>query len=429
MIDAVNATASSAGQASDKPTSTTSLGLDKTKLKNEMSVLRQKHTECVAAVKEDSKNLLIEIESSYGDLDDPLCSDLVAEIRQSTREAELELTGDFKLKMDEMTLLIDDVNCTGTCKAATATVRKAVSEMKKKTVKKFNVLKGRTKKHLYVVSKRQSPAKPKSEEALTVPSCPQAGIVAALEETNVGESLFETKSGIRACRLRLADDMDPAAMMRSNAIVKRNIKMTKASLKTTGFDWAQSSFAPQDPKTKKLLLSLRKLIDTQALTKHILPDEPWACKIHTPDVCELGTSHYRFGATHYASVEARLYLEGKETVMGIKFDAVEGSTWNDKRRTLACYTIDNLKELITKADGFVVKAEADTVVIYPSGHIIISTSSVGATYIRWAVSSEQTDSNRVVCILDSLVKEFAEIRMPASGYSQFLEFLRSNVVG
>ena len=123
-----------------------------------------------------------------------------------------------------------------------------------------------------------------------------------------------------------------------------------------------------------------------------------------------------------------MYLEGCETLVGIKIESVEGLTWAEKRRALSCMTVDGWTQLVTNTSGFCSKPTTGSLVLIPSGFIITSASRGGA-YMRWCVSSDQADSSRTASTLESLIKEFPEIRQPQTGYAQYLDWLKANIVG
>ena len=67
-------------------------GLEKTKLRNEMRTLKQKHADILLEVAEDSEKLMASLRDAYGeDLDLPECKDLVRDVAASRASAENEL--------------------------------------------------------------------------------------------------------------------------------------------------------------------------------------------------------------------------------------------------------------------------------------------------------------------------------------------------
>ena len=260
-----------------------------------------------------------------------------------------------------------------------------------------------------------------------MPANPICAVVEAVNPYNCSNSVFEAKAGIRLAEVALCGK-EPAEELRANVLVKRITKTAKEAIKTSGMDWAQGNFGAKDPKLKKISTILKRNIDALCLTRFIVPDEPWGHKVITPEIAALSPSHLRFGATHFGGIEARLYLEGGETLVGFKIESVPGTTWADKRRALSCMTVDGWTELLISTTGFCSKPTAGSLVLIPSGFIITSASR-GGVYMRWCVSSDQADSLRTASTLETLIKEFPEIRQPQTGYAQYLDWLKANIVG
>ena len=427
VVELEQATAADAGDGGK----TVSLGLEKTKLKNAYSTMVQRRDDCVAEVTKEGDALLEELKASYGELDNELCVELVADVRAATAVAKDELESSFRAQMVALKDEMDIVASHGDCKTSLKKLQALNATLRTGKVNKFGILKGKTKKHLRGrTMKLKLERKGQDVVAAAVhnsPSNPMVAVMNNLTERGVTTSIFEAKAGISIAKVPVAVDL--ADQLAANAFVKKLVKSAKGRIVSSGFDWASSPMPPKDMKTTKIRTMLRKTLDANLLTKHVLPDEPWALPIFTPDFVAVAKGYFRFGANHFGGSEARVYLEGGETIVGIKYEAVAGENWSEKRRTLCCLTVDALQELAGSTSGFVLKANKEDVVLIPSGVVTLCSSEEGAVYSRWPVSGDQGDTLRAVMVIETLTREFPEIRMQSTGYTQLLEYLKDHVVG
>ena len=91
-------------------------------------------------------------------------------------------------------------------------------------------------------------------------------------------------------------------------------------------------------------------------------------------------------------------------------------------------TVDALKDLVISSKGFAcqIDLEEDVVYMIPSGFLIIATSK-GCASLRWGVSSDDADTNRVKMMLDECIGAFAEFRSATSSFAKFSEFLGQSI--
>jgi hypothetical protein len=290
-------------------------------------------------------------------------------------------------------------------------------------------LKGKLNKHISnAIRLRQRQATVPADNVEATP-CPFWSALRALEAVNVSMSIFEAKAGVRACTVPVTTDV--CESLRSNMIIKQNIKKVKKFAMQTGNPWLTSACAPGELKGKALWKLLQKSLDMNCCTRHILPDEPWSTKLLAVEICnvdESTTRNVRVTGTHYACIEARVYLEsdGYDTIAAIPFLKVPGNTWKEKRRNLSVLTGEGMTILIREAGGFIMKPQKNDVVLLPSGFVMMSASRT-CVYARWVVSGDQEDARRVSSMLESLITEFTEIRNPASGHVAFLDYLKTNL--
>jgi hypothetical protein len=74
--------------------------------------------------------------------------------------------------------------------------------------------------------------------------------------------------------------------------------------------------------------------------------------------------------------------------------------------------------------GFALEHDSTKLAVLPTGfiYIIVSQASVG---LRWSLSSDESDTNRVKLGLTNLIHSFPEMGNASTGCKQFLDWLSS----
>ena len=75
--------------------------------------------------------------------------------------------------------------------------------------------------------------------------------------------------------------------------------------------------------------------------------------------------------------------------------------------------------------GFMVSLKEDDgkVLLIPSGHIVVF-AALGATHgVRWSVSADDSDTERVRMSMESITNAFSELAQPRNPHAKWLEFL------
>ena len=407
-----------------------SLGLEKTKLRGLLNTSVQEHTDLLAAVKKDANSIvaLVQADSDGEDATEE-STELIEDLRSAEQKAvtmlETVVLGKFKLAEKKLT----ELQSVGQTKELVAEIKAIVANMKKGEVKQFAQMKTKTKKYLANVARSSSTRKLGPVTAAVPTENPFYTNLRDIDFVNVATSVYEAKAGVRAASL--TDTNDIADVLTRNKLVKGHTKKCKLTSKHTGQNWITSACDPGTPACKALMKTISKSLDKVFTTAHILPDEPWAKKVQGLEIVYINDtiSHeVRVTSTHFASVEARVYLDGEtdDVIMGFPFEKVEGASWKEKRKSLKLLGVDDLKQLVTSTGGFVVRPKKDSVVVIPSGFLMAS-ASAECTYLRWAISSDMDDTRRVVFMLETLVAEFPEIRSASTGYSQLLEHLKDGM--
>jgi hypothetical protein len=163
-----------------------------------------------------------------------------------------------------------------------------------------------------------------------------------------------------------------------------------------------------------------------AQTKLILPDEPWAKDIYGYDVHVTHKDFLSVMSTNNLVIEARVCIEGSTILAGLPFGSVPGSTMADKRTHILQCPYDSLVAAITSKSGFIYKMTVDNhLLVMPSGYMVIEVSQ-GARVLRWGMSGDERDTNRVKSMIQSQCDSFPEYNNASCALGQFNSWLDSN---
>ena len=94
-----------------------------------------------------------------------------------------------------------------------------------------------------------------------------------------------------------------------------------------------------------------------------------------------------------------------------------------KRATLQGASADQMAAWIAAGQGFAVKLVPGKLLLIPSGFIIGMCASKDYEGLRWAVSSDEQDSDRVKRSLTVLLEAFPELQHPSKGKLQLRNYL------
>ena len=248
---------------------------------------------------------------------------------------------------------------------------------------------------------------------------------------NVCESIYEAKAGIRAASLRFQPgEEDIVDKLNGNAYVKKLTKDLLKHVQSTGAFSAVIHFKDA-AKYKRVDKLLRKALECHARTVTMLLQQPWATKIFAPEIFHTSNRDVNVFTTNNGMFEGRIYVEGSEDIVAIHYDDLPGDTFRQKRHSVTALTIDQLGVVVREKKGFAMRcsAEANRLVIIPSGRIVVNASS-GATYcFRWGIYCDDSDLARVHMMLHKTLESFPEYRNASFPALPFLEFLESRVLG
>ena len=131
--------------------------------------------------------------------------------------------------------------------------------------------------------------------------------------------------------------------------------------------------------------------------------------------------------TNSATVEARLYLKGSESIVGVPYESEPGENFRAKRVALGQMPVDDVQTLVNEQGGFSVLMnvqDTGSLFVIPSGFITI-TAIHGAEYLRWGIESDEVDRCRVQVICANILESFQEYRNSNQPVQEFNEFLGS----
>ena len=120
-------------------------------------------------------------------------------------------------------------------------------------------------------------------------------------------------------------------------------------------------------------------------------------------------------------MEARMLLDGSMHVCGVKPDHVPGQNLSGKRQWILDASQEDITAIAKK--GWCHELLPGNVLAIPSGFWVITTALNAGYGLRWSVSSDANDTNRVSSMLSGALASFPELSGDNLGWVQFLRFL------
>ena len=251
-------------------------------------------------------------------------------------------------------------------------------------------------------------------------------LVQEVGDMRVG-SLFEAKSGHSPCLLATT------AMVRGKEFdlidnISKSLPV-KGAFKTLDQYLKQANWGVQEiednAKGKRVLGAVRKAFDPMVFsTLPVNVNSDWGKAVFRPTFMGLKKYFINVNYTPFGCMEARLAVDGSETIIGFMPDDVPplGDNWKEKREWLQRANIQDIKNMLT-TKGWVARHDEKHLLVLPSGYLCV-TISEGCKLIRWSLSSDARDTARVTQALGLLIQHFAELRTPSSGYLGFQRYLQ-----
>jgi len=417
------------------------LGLQKTKLLNTISTSLQKLEDLKADITKDKSLVIEKIKEIYADEEGQL------------PPANLEMSNDVKAKCEQAITTISDTfmpqwvalqtsaekaTSTGDVRQVGIDIKDAAKPSEHADIKAAKELLAGTKRHNTKEANKKQKGKDAGERGAAVVSapvsCPAHAVLVALAEKlvqpfNIALSLHEAKLGLRAAvvnagKNRKGEFLFPKEDIKKNFHVKGIIKNCKARNQKTGSTMVAGPMTDVS-KMAKVQKILKSAFDPHTQTKLLLPQEEWASRVYAPEIFVTEPGHQYTFPTNNATCEARLYLEGFDCVMGVPYEAVQGQTLRDKRQYLNSLPIDRLEQLMKDSKGFLTKTnEPDKLYMFPSGFLLVNASN-GSTCIRWGVSADDTDTQRVRLMAHNIIQSHPEFANGSQALGPFLGWLNS----
>ena len=270
----------------------------------------------------------------------------------------------------------------------------------------------------------------RSAASAAVPIGTKAPIVLTLEQYIIDEklvigafgSVFEAKAGVRGTLIAPASGEDPVSVIAAQPWFKSAKRVLENHLKNNSWGVADVDDVKKVKKTEKSLL---KSFDPSVFSKLALPSpstHPWAAKVYGMQAFGSQAGFTHVGVPHMGCIEARLLVSGRELVLGVEVSRVPGASMREKRAFMHSAPLGVLKDLVTKY-GFALLHDCTHLAVIPSGFLVLGCAFEKSFGVRWSVSADGPDTNRVKAILADLLENFPELKQPSTGYSSFLNYL------
>mmetsp|Transcript_91675 Transcript_91675/g.238956 ORF Transcript_91675/g.238956 Transcript_91675/m.238956 type:complete len:766 (-) Transcript_91675:142-2439(-) len=412
------------------------LGLEKTKLENAVRMTRAKLSEVVKTVSDQADEVIGRVDKLFpadgsGNRDGSV-GETVQDVR-AAKETALALFnegGECKRIVDEFAGSAEGVHSVLEIRAVlarAAAVHKAIKT--ENGVKAFFALVGRTKKWLAVQERekgRQARAAGEASEVSSEPKAPLTGILenfANMFPDACSNSIYEAKAGVKMASVAVASGKDPHEALRTNAMIKRHIKDCESHMKQTGQKWAAKTMEDTGAPGKRVRKIMKEGWDSMLLTTMVLPQLDWAKKLYAPQTLKYKAGFSNVLSTFNCCSEVSAVLSGRMVVVSMPISGIPGSTLKDKRHLLHMSPFDSLKQVYESTGGCCKVASKDDTLLIPSGHLVLKAALEESVAYSWAVAGDEADHQRVKSALEALMVSYPDMRAPAHGLSQFLEFL------
>ena len=257
-----------------------------------------------------------------------------------------------------------------------------------------------------------------------VAAAPPLWTVLTTVSSHVGDtctnSVHEAKSAMNAAKT--VPVVDLLSLLRPLQATKRAKKDLTAHLRHSAQGVVELRDAPTRRKLEKIL---RKAFDGALFTTLLLPDLPYAEKVYTPSWFGMAAKFLHVGFAPFAVMEAKFVESGTLVVAGLAYEQVPGASLKEKRRHLFMAQYEEVKALLAQG-GWVAKVETNECLVVPSGYLTVTCALEPTLGLRWGVSGDTADCDRVQFALTQLLNSFPEMRNASLGHQPFLDFLSSD---
>ena len=236
-------------------------------------------------------------------------------------------------------------------------------------------------------------------------------------------SVFEAKAGVRGALLAPSPGNDVVAAALNLPWYKQSKNTLSTYLKSNA--WGVVSY-DEPKKVKKLSNIMARAFDASLFSRLPLPRpelHSWVKLFYNMQACGMQGHWANVNLSHMACMEARLITQGKELIIGLPVQKIPGGDLREKRACLMTVTYPILDALV-EAGGFALLHDSTQAAVLPSGFMFITYATEQTFMIRWSMSSDQLDTNRVKTILLDMIACFAELKSPSMGYQSFSNYIR-----
>lgn len=242
---------------------------------------------------------------------------------------------------------------------------------------------------------------------------------------NISLSVYEAKGGLRAAVSSINSDKQFQAILTHSQV--RKCMKTNASGMKTGNSHVSSMITGSALMEKRFRDLMTVSCNSELFSRQSLPRAAWAPNVFKFDLQSCDDAYVYFGWTHMGLMESWLVLSGDVTFVGIPHDSVAGSTFRDKRSSIHQIPEPELRNLINNGGWMVNFTNGLTeggcsVLTIPSGFMTLW-GGKDAHMLRWSLSGDERDLQRVKFTLQSLIDGFPELRSNDTSYPQFAAFL------
>ena len=242
-------------------------------------------------------------------------------------------------------------------------------------------------------------------------------------EINIASSLHEAKLGFRAAR-NTSGKSDLVDLLGKNPYFKSLSKSCVAHM-DQGVT-STTAACTQESKLKTLVAKLKKEFDLACFSTLPTPSQPWAHTLWHLQCVGAETRDAYAGVSHFGCCECRLLVSGEQIVYEMKIGAVPGVSLREKRMNVYQMSAENFAQsFLDKQNVWVGKLRKGDLMIIPSGVIVGVLTPARAVGLRWGVSGDENDTQRVEEVVEALLGNFPELRNPSKGPVNWMDFLKS----
>lgn len=238
---------------------------------------------------------------------------------------------------------------------------------------------------------------------------------------NCGTSVFEAKSGIKPAIVKLQGTALEGLVTQPK--IKKMMKDISVHLSTH-----EQGILPMtcEPLIKKVRKTIKDSLGDNCLTQIGLPSADWARKIYAFEMFGMMNVAFSNGG-HFCQCECRMVFQGEEKLLLFNPDAVTGTTWKEKRRSIHVMTIDDVATLLDVKQAFLVSHGPGELVVIPSAllHVCASSSAIG---LRWSLAGHgggDGDIGRVRGAVEHMLESFPDLKNPSTSWGQWLAYIQT----